>query len=35
LAEVDECLQEREAYQEGALTELPDLTIYDDTTEDE
>jgi len=30
LAEVHEDYQEREAYQEGSLTEKPDLSIYDD-----
>jgi hypothetical protein len=28
LAEVDEALHQRSAYQEGALTDLPDLSIY-------
>lgn len=30
LAEVDEALDQRPAYQEGALTDLPDLSIYQD-----
>lgn len=34
-AELDEQFQQREAYQEGYLTDPPDLSIYDDPTEDE
>jgi len=30
LAEVDEAFRQRPAYQEGALTDLPDLSIYQD-----
>jgi len=30
LAQVDEAFQQREAYQQGYLTELPDLSIYQD-----
>jgi hypothetical protein len=30
LAQVDEAFREREAYQEGSLTEPPDLSIYQD-----
>jgi hypothetical protein len=33
LAEVDEAFREREAYQEGSLTEPPDLSIYQDPPE--
>lgn len=29
-AEIDEAFREREAYREGSLTELPDLSIYED-----
>jgi transposase len=32
LAEVDETFQQREAYQEGSLTEQPNLSIYDQLT---
>ena len=33
LAQVDEAFQQREAYQQGSLTELPDLSIYQDLPE--
>jgi len=33
--EVDERLKERDAYREGALTDLPDLSTYDDFLEAE
>ena len=32
--EIDETFQEREAYQEGAFTDSPDLSIYDNTDDD-
>jgi len=34
-AELDEDFEQRESYQEGSLTEQPDLTIYDTTEEQE
>ena len=34
-AEVDESYQERDAYQEGRLSEAPDFTSYDDMLEDD
>jgi tRNA U38,U39,U40 pseudouridine synthase TruA len=34
-ADVDDDLQQRPAYQEGILTDQPDLTIYDQLFEDE
>jgi hypothetical protein len=33
-AQIDETFLEREAYQAGAFTDLPDLSIYDNTDED-
>jgi hypothetical protein len=33
-AEVDEDFQQRPAYQEGCLTEVPDLSVYDQSPED-
>jgi hypothetical protein len=32
-AQVDEAFRERETYQEGSLTEAPDLSIYQDPPE--
>jgi hypothetical protein len=34
-AEVDEDFQQRPAYQEGCLTDLPDLSAYDQLSEEE
>lgn len=33
VADIDQALQEREAYREGSLTEQPDLSIYDQPTD--
>jgi len=35
LAEIDQDFYRREAYQEGILTEQPDLSIYEDTSEED
>jgi hypothetical protein len=34
-AEVDEDFQQRPAYQEGCLTDQPDLSVYDQLLEEE
>ena len=34
-AEIDEEFQQRPAYQEGCLTDLPDLSVYDLPEQDE
>ena len=33
MAEIDEDFQQRPAYQEGCLTDIPDLSIYDQADE--
>jgi hypothetical protein len=35
LAEVDESFRDRPAYQDGALTEAPDLSVYEDEDEED
>jgi hypothetical protein len=35
VAEVDEQFTQREAYLEGALTEAPDLSVYEDPPQDD
>jgi len=35
VADVDEQFTERDAYREGALTEAPDLSLYDDRPQKE
>jgi hypothetical protein len=35
LVEVDESFRDRLAYQDGALTEAPDLSVYQDPEEDQ
>jgi hypothetical protein len=34
-AEVDESFRQRPAYQDGALTEAPDLSVYEDQEEED